>query len=143
MLVHDPSWYPCSGNVDAVMFARFQSAEPTASGRHPGVFALANGLAADGFLTPEEHSWWRENNAWFELAHADPGRAHPEIFDRATNAYTACWFKVGSADHLIERLDGYLRLLDKYGISWERLMSDDPGRILYEDDFQVVVDISG
>ena len=34
---------------------------------------------------------------------------------------------------------GYLDLLDKYGVRWVKLRSDNPGMIIYEDEVQVVV----
>ena len=121
------------------MFIRFESAVPSASGRYPGVFALANGLARDGLLTDEEHEWLVGNNDWFEHAYTDPGLTDPLIFDRAVHPHTACWFKQESAGHLLERLTGYLALLDKYGVGWVRLLSEDPERIVYADDVQIVV----
>ena len=124
-----------------LMFVRFQSAEPSPSGRYPGVFALANGLAHDGLLTADEHAWWRNNNDWFESAYMDPGPVDQRIFDRNVHPHTACWFKHGAADHLLERLSGYLALLDKYGVGWVRLLSEAPGRIIYEDDVQIVVSL--
>lgn len=121
------------------MFVRFQSDQPSARGTYPGVFALANGLARDGLLTADEHAWWRRNNDWFDNAYVDPGRVDSRIFDRDLHSHTACWFKQGAADHLLERLPGYLRLLDKYGVGWVKIVCGDPGRVIYEDDVQVVV----
>lgn len=42
-------------------------------------------------------------------------------------------------DHLIEKAEGYRLLLDRYGVGCEEIRSDDPGRIIYEDEFQIVV----
>lgn len=50
----------------------------------------------------------------------------------------AAWFKTTSV-HLIERVPGYLAILDSHGVRWRRLESDDPGRVVYEDGDQVVV----
>jgi len=48
------------------------------------------------------------------------------------------WFK-DSAHHLLERVEPYLKLLDAHQVPWERLERADPGRIIYEDEVQVVV----
>lgn len=50
----------------------------------------------------------------------------------------AAWFKA-DAHQVVERVDGYLELLARRGMSCERLESTDPGRVIYEDDYQVVV----
>jgi hypothetical protein len=99
------------------------------------VFALANGLAADGRLTGAEAAWLRESNDWFNAAYHEPT---PDVFDREVNPVTECWFK-SSAVTLIERVDGYLELLDAHGVGWERVESDHPGVILFEDEVQIVV----
>ena len=126
---------------DIEVYVRIQAKAATPSGRHPGVFALANGLAADGRLSAEEHRWWRENNDWYETALTDPGKVAPPVFDRAVHPHTRCWFKV-TASHLLARLPGYLRLLDAHGVEWVELRSADPGAIIYEDDDQVVVAVA-
>ncbi|MFD8802869.1 hypothetical protein [Streptomyces atroolivaceus] len=48
------------------------------------------------------------------------------------------WFK-SSAHDLVERVDGYLEILAAHGVDCRRLESSSPGRIIYEDPYQVVV----
>ena len=122
----------------AQMFVRFQSKHPRPSGRHPGIFALANGLAHDGRLSPEEWAWWRASNDWYNAAYTSPETVDPSIFDKTRHPHTCCWFKE-SATHLLSRVPGYLQLLDQHGVEWVELHSTDPGIVLYEDDVQVVV----
>lgn len=119
-------------------FVRFRSPVPNTRGARVGIFALANGLAADGVLGAEESAWLRASNDWYNAAYADPSNVQSNVFDRAVNPITECWFKA-SATHLLARVDGYLRLLDAHGVAWEKVDSDEPGMILYEDDVQVVV----
>lgn len=45
---------------------------------------------------------------------------------------------MSSAQHLIGRVDGYLEILAAHGIDCVRVESTDPGRIIYEDEDQVV-----
>ena len=47
-------------------YVRFESAVPNARGTFPGVFALANGLAAGNALSADDQSWHRAAN---ERAH--------------------------------------------------------------------------
>ena len=116
-------------------FVRFRSPNPNARGARVGVFALANGLRSDGRLTAADSAWLADNNAWYNDAYAEPSS---DVFDRAAHPITECWFR-SSATHLLDRVDGYLVLLDRYGEPWERVETDDPGTVLFEDSVQVVV----
>jgi hypothetical protein len=89
-------------------------------------------------LSPEEYSWWRANNDWYNAAYTDPSTVDPSIFDLTRHPHTACWFKE-SATHLLSRVPGYLQLLDAHCVEWVEVRSADPGIVLYEDDVQIVV----
>ncbi|GAA4845520.1 hypothetical protein GCM10023221_24820 [Luteimicrobium xylanilyticum] len=123
-----------NGGVDVV---RFESAEPNARGHRPGVFALANGLARAGLLTAEEHAWWRRSNDWCNRAYPDPSTADPLVYDREANPGAKAWFKA-SAVELVDRTREYLVLLDRHGVGWVERRTSTPGRIVYEDEVQVV-----
>ena len=118
-------------------FIRFQSAVPNRRGRFPGVFAMANGLAHEGMLTPADLEWWRTANARAEAAYTDPTRTTPDCYDPVRNAGARSWFRL-SAAHLLEMTQEYLSLLDRYGVLWTELRTRTPGRITYEDEVQVV-----
>ncbi|GGU19287.1 hypothetical protein [Lentzea flava] len=119
-------------------YVRFQAAQPNARGAFAGVFGLFNGLARSGRLTEEQESFRRVNNAWFNEAYTDPSTVDPTVYDRTINPGATAWFKSG-ATHLVDRVSGYLEILDAHGVAWQKLESDDPGRIIYEDGDQVVV----
>lgn len=120
-------------------FVRYQASERNRFHTYTGIFALANGLARTGQLSEPDRCWWRTNNDWYDAAYPNPADRDPSLFDKAIHPQASCWFKTGATD-LIARVDGYLHLLDRYGVGWVRLESDDPGRVLYEDDYQVVVE---
>ncbi|MER0428530.1 hypothetical protein ABR748_30565 [Streptomyces microflavus] len=40
---------------------------------------------------------------------------------------------------MLERVPGYLQVLTAHGVECQLLRSADPGRVIYEDDVQVVV----
>ena len=121
-----------------MIYVRYEAARPNHRGHHPGVFALANGLARSGSLTPADWTWWRTSNDWFNAAYPDPGTVNPALFDRSRHRVVACWFKA-SAQNLLSRVSGCLDLLDRYGVAWAERRCVDPGRVLYEDSVQVVV----
>ena len=119
-------------------YRRWESAAADSDGTHVGIFGAANRIARAGRLSQEDWLWWRANNDCFDAAYPDPASVIPDLFESAQILPVTCWFKE-SADHLLERVGGYLHLLDRYGIEWQELRSDDPGQILYEDEWQVVV----
>ncbi|MCU1671025.1 MAG: hypothetical protein JWP40_3952 [Blastococcus sp.] len=118
-------------------YRRFQSAVPNRRGTFPGVFGLTNGLARQGLLSPEDHAWWAAENKRGDELYTDPSTVDPTCYDRTANPGARAWFKA-TASHLIAVAADYLNLLDRYGVPWVELRSASPGRILYEDDVQVV-----
>ncbi|MFD1377459.1 hypothetical protein ACFQ4U_14120 [Micrococcus antarcticus] len=120
-----------------MQFIRYQGTEPNHRGVRLGIFALANSLGRGGKLSAAEHAIWRAGNDWYDAAYPNPSRTHRAIYDHAVNPGAVAWFK-GSAQHLLERVEPYLRLLDAHRIGWEKLESSAPGTIIYEDDVQVI-----
>ncbi|MGW7413721.1 hypothetical protein [Streptomyces sp. NPDC054863] len=124
---------------EAMRYVRFQSTTAHPRGHFPGVFALVNGLARDGKLTPEQERFRRVNNDWYDAAYPEPSSIDPSVYDHAVNPGAVAWFKVGSVE-LIGRVPGYLEILDAHGFECVEVRSADaPGRVVYEDEWQVVV----
>lgn len=48
------------------------------------------------------------------------------------------WFK-DTATHLLDRVPRYVEILDEHGVPCVRVESQNPGRVIYEDDVQIVV----
>jgi len=116
---------------------RFESPLPNARGRRAGVFALANGLARRGVLSPDDHAWWRRSNDWCNAAYTDPSTVDASVYDGLVNPGAQAWF-TSSAAVLIDKAREYVALLDRYGVRCVELRSATPGRVVYEDDVQVV-----
>ncbi|ALO13313.1 hypothetical protein AQF52_7727 [Streptomyces venezuelae] len=124
--------------MDEALFVRFQGTVRGPRGNFPGVFALANGLAREGRLSGDEYTFWRTNNDWYDANYPDPSSTDPHVYDHVLHPGAAAWFKT-TAVHLVDRVAGYLDLLAAHGVACERVESSSPGRIIYEDDVQVVV----
>ncbi|MGW0594770.1 hypothetical protein [Streptosporangium sp. NPDC002607] len=120
------------------LYLRFQSAAPDQDGRFVGIFGLVNSLARKGGLTVEQERFRRENNDWYDTHFTNPTDVDPTIYDHELNPGAAAWFK-SSARALIERATGYMDILAAHGIACELVCTTTPGRIIYEDDQQVVV----
>nr|WP_202454895.1 hypothetical protein [Streptomyces sp. SID8367] len=124
--------------VDEASYVRFQGTERHERGHFPGVFVLANELAAQGRLTDEQYRFWRASNDWYDANYPNPTHVDPRVYDRELHPGAVAWFKK-SADDLIGRVAGYLELLAAHGVECRRLESADPGRVVYEDAYQIVV----
>ncbi|MEU6924081.1 hypothetical protein [Streptomyces sp. NPDC046631] len=121
-----------------IHYVRFQSPHRNKRGHFTGVFGLINTLAREGKLSEEQELFRRTNNSWYNAAYTDPSTVDPGIYDHEINPGAAAWFKP-SAEHLLARVPGYLVILAAHGVDCRLLRSTDPGRVIYEDDVQVVV----
>lgn len=119
-------------------YIRFEGTARHPRGHFPGIFVLANELAAQGKLSADQYQLWRRNNDWYDANYTNPTHVDPDIYDPRVNPGAVAWFKV-SAQHLIKRVDWYLELLASHGVEFRRLESSNPGKIIYEDTDQIVV----
>ena len=123
-------------DVTEAKFVRYRSRYEDARGAFVGVFGLVNVLGRHGMLTPEEERFRRENNEWYDAAYPDPYAALPSLSARPL---AASWFR-SDARPLLDRVPGYLAVLENHHIAWECVQTNDVGVILYEDHYQVVAD---
>ncbi|MEU3917846.1 hypothetical protein [Streptomyces sp. NPDC029004] len=121
-----------------VSYVRFQGTVRHQRGHFPGIFGLANGLAREGKLTEDQHRFWRTNNDWYDANYPNPSDTDPTVYDHHVHPGAVAWFK-SSARELIKRADGYLEILAAHGVDCQRVESPNPGKIIYEDEYQVVV----
>ncbi|MGZ4540728.1 MAG: hypothetical protein ACXVXS_16550 [Blastococcus sp.] len=77
------------------------------------------------------------HNAWFDRHLVLPTDVDPTVYDHDLNPGAVAWFRA-TALTCLERVPGYLAILDAHGIPWERVEAHHAGRVVYEDDLQVV-----
>ncbi len=126
------------GKPEGRRYVRYQAVVPNGRGTYPGIFALANGLARSGRLSPEDWAAWRDANDRADAAYTDPSTIDASVFSREVNPTAQSWFKA-TATHLLADVGYYGDLLSRYQIEYEVLTSDDPGTLIYEDEVQIVV----
>ncbi|WP_212591311.1 hypothetical protein [Brachybacterium timonense] len=119
------------------MFIRFQSAVPNGRGTYPGIFAMANGLRDAGLLHDDDARWVQRENALGNRSYTDPSTVIADCYDGRPNPGARSWFK-DTAVGLVQMAYRYTALLDRYGVPWVELRTERPGRIVYDDDVQVV-----
>ena len=63
----------------------------------------------------------------------------PTSFGRDKLRLGICWFKAGSVDH-ISRIWEMVHILERNGIHVKKLRTDNPGYVIYEDEWQLVAE---
>jgi hypothetical protein len=63
----------------------------------------------------------------------------PTSFGRGKLSLGICWFKVDASEH-INRIWQMTRILEQHGIYIQKIKTEKPGYIVYEDDWQVVAE---
>jgi len=123
--------------VGSVGFVRFRAVLVNRRGFKPGVFALVEGLNADGLLTPPETEFRQTMNDWYDDHLPDPAVHVPDVYDRALHPSAMAWFKA-TAHPFLTPIPGYLRILEAHGTRYEMICTIVPGVVLYEDPYQVI-----
>lgn len=95
---------------------------------------MVNGLAWAGRLATAQHAYWRTNNDWY---HATLPLPPAEVYRTQSNPDAIAWFRT-TAGRFLKPVPGYLAILDAHGLGCVEMHSNSPGRILYEDDYQVI-----
>ena len=98
-----------------------------------GVVTTAELLRRDGRLTPDEEWAFRDALEWF-----NENVPCPPFSTSGWSREAVCWFKDGAGE-AIGRIRDLVRLLESAGVPVRMLRTRRPGKVLYEDAFQVVV----
>ncbi len=107
------------------------------SRRAQGLFQTAYRLRDEGAFEEYEREWFEELNAWFcrEL-HAPKKCEFSQSWPSYDHERAIFWF-VDLAHEHIRQMRQLVVLLRHHGVVTRELRSDDPGRVVYEDDHQV------
>jgi hypothetical protein len=104
-----------------------------------GIFHAAEDLWYQGRLTDEGQERVRELLRWFNRHLPVPDRfarsRRPSACKRAIS-----WFKP-TAGACLDRMQALAAVLHGHGCEVERLTTDRPGYVVYEDDYQVVAEV--
>lgn len=99
-----------------------------------GVFVAVDHLRRAGRLTPDDEALWLAIDDWF-VAHLP----EPPQYADGNSLGVITWFKTPVPALMQRRVDVATGLLSKYGVAWSVSASQDPGEIVYEDEYQVAV----
>ncbi len=101
-----------------------------------GPFHLAYELARDSGQPIYYRRPLREHLDWFDIHLPEPDRFH-RVLGRASIGIGVCWFKAGAGRH-ISRMREMCWVLDEIGYPIICRWTAEPGRPIYQDDFQIV-----
>jgi hypothetical protein len=104
------------------------------TGKPVGIFVAVYHLMNAGALSEEETQRYKDIEAWFEEC-----LPNPPFYDDGNPDKAITYFKNNTTSHMLERVMPLMGLLDKYEVPYDVVYTNYPGKIIYEDDFQVAV----
>jgi hypothetical protein len=128
-------------------YVRIQSREIAyRTGKPCGIFTAVHRLQRDGKLTEEEKAVYYDiDQVWFQAK-----LPNPPFYDDEKPGKPITWFKTATTPHMLKKLQPLMDMLDKYQKPYDVVYTYFPGRIVYEDDWQVAaydeseeIDLSG
>lgn len=115
------------------MLIRFATlAQDPDSGHSSGILVEAHSLRDDGPLSSDEHEHLRLLLSWFTT-----NLPVPKVLNEVEHRRAISWFKP-CAKEAIQKMWELKELLEFHGFHANVLRTNDPGTIVYEDEWQVV-----
>jgi hypothetical protein len=115
-------------------YVRIQALYRGRLGVEVGIFVAVDHLRRADRLTEDEEELYFDIHDWFEVH-----LPNPPFYEDGNTTGAVTWFKTSRTEEMRKRLEPLCRMLDTYGVSWVAAESPDPGKIIYEDQFQVGV----
>jgi len=123
-------------NLRFLKYVRIQSRETAyRTGMPAGIFTAVHRLQQSGLLTDEEKAVYREiDQVWFE-----ENLPNPPFYDDDKPGKPITWFKTATAGFMIDKLRPLMDMLEKYAKPYDIVYTNSPGKVVYEDEWQVAV----
>ena len=123
-------------NTNLIKYVRIQGREPAyRTGMPVGIFAAVHRIQESGLLTDEEKAVYHEiDQVWFQ-----ENLPNPPFYDDDKPGKPITWFKTATAGFMVEKLQPLIDILEKYAKPYDIVYTNFPGRIVYEDEWQVAV----
>ena len=101
-----------------------------------GVFSMCWELIQNDIMDEEDEGLYREIDDWFahELPWPPQCKNHEKV---------VCFFKTENSEEMIKMIRPALWLLERYNHPFYVVYTNTPGKIVYEDKYQVAVEVSG
>lgn len=118
-------------------YLRIEGEDYAENTMHPiGVFGIFRKLMREHEMEEEDEDLFREADLWIAeiLPYPDPCRKRERVI---------CYFKTDNSEEMMKMIRPALWLLDEYHKPYHLVLTNTPGEIVYEDDYQVAVRVSG
>lgn len=99
-----------------------------------GIFVLNYRRARDGVYSQADEALYQETRRWFVENLPEPPFYGTDN-DNPDGAIT--WFKTAQCGEMLEHIQPLIDLLDRYDVPYDVVLTDHPGKIVYEDEWQV------
>ncbi len=116
-------------------YVRIQGRELAANTMYAkGVFSMCWKLIQDDVMDEEDADLYREIDKWFAeiLPFPEPCMRKEKV---------VCFFKTENSEEMLKLIQPALWLLEKYHHPFYVVYTNDPGEIVYEDQYQVAVNV--
>ena len=117
-------------------YVRIQGRELSYVTQYPkGIFAMCWRMIYDGVMSEQDAEVFKNINEWFEENLPEPPVC--QSGDKKVITY----FKVESTKEMLKHIEPAMALLDKYSHPYDVVYTNFVGNIVYEDEFQVAVQL--
>ena len=118
------------------MYLRFEIDEKDEiSGREKGIFMAMDILLENGSLYDYEQEVEKEIYAWFKKNLKVP-KVQSSKSGYHVKAMSISWFKDSAVEH-INKMRQYAQILESHDFSVKQKITERPGNIVYEDEYQI------
>ena len=97
-----------------------------------GIFCAIHRLRNAKKMTDEEWAYFYPIGIWFE-----ENLPNPPFYDDDKRKLPITWFKTATAGFMLEKLRPLMDIMEKYAQPCNMVFTNFPGRIVYEDEWQV------
>ena len=120
----------------SLRYVRIQSRETAyLTGKPAGIFCAVHRLQRAGKLSAEEKAVYHEiDQVWFQ-----DNLPNPPFYGDDKPGKPVTWFKTANTAHMLEKLLPLMVMLDRNSVPYDIVYTNAPGRIVYEDEWQVAV----
>jgi hypothetical protein len=117
-------------------YVRIQGKELAANTNYAkGVFSMCWQLIQDDVMDEEDADLFKEIDQWFSEELPYP----PQCMNREK---VVCFFKTENSKEMMKMINPAMWLLEKYNHPFDVVYTNFPGEIVYEDEYQIVVNVA-
>ena len=117
-------------------YIRIQGSELSYVTQYPkGIFAMCWRMIYDEVMSEEDANVFKDINTWFEEHLPEPPMC------KTGDQRVITFFKTATTEEMLKHIEPAMALLDKYSHPYDVVYTNFVGNIVYEDEFQVAVQL--